>query len=191
MSQWKRMPNSKIILGFAGLMASGKGTAAKYLAERHGATTHRFSTMLRDALDRFYLTHTRDNLIKISEIIRGTFGEDTMARTMAKDVENDTAPLIVVEGIRRLADIEYLKKLPNFVLVEIFADIKIRHARLNARRENPDDATKSFAQFAAEHERSTELTILDVVQFAAERIDNNGTVAELESALDRLVKKYT
>ena len=72
----------KIILGFSGLMASGKGTAAKYVQEAYGASTYRFSTMLRNTLDRFYLPHTRDNLINISEVLRQTFGEDMMAKTM-------------------------------------------------------------------------------------------------------------
>ncbi len=42
----------KIILGFAGEIASGKGTAAKYLVGRHEAATYRFSTMLRDIVER-------------------------------------------------------------------------------------------------------------------------------------------
>src|SRR3989338_3131596 len=169
------MPGNKIIFGFGGLMASGKGTAAKYLEEAHGATTFRFSTMLRDALNRFYLPHTRDNLIKISEIMRGTFGEDLMAKTMAHDVEKTDARLVVVEGIRRMADIEYLKRLPNFVMVEIFADPKTRHKRMTERGENPDDRTKTFEQFLKDHERSTEMSIPEVLTHATEKIDNNGS----------------
>jgi dephospho-CoA kinase len=181
----------KIIFGFSGLMASGKGTAAKYLEEHHGASTHRFSTMLRDAADRFYLPHSRDNLIKISEFFRTTFGEDIMAKTMAKDVENDPNPIVVVEGIRRMADIAYLNQFPNFVLIEIFADIHTRFERITARRENADDATKTFAEFEADHKRSTELTIPEVLTHATEHIDNNGDAASLHTALDALIRKYT
>lgn len=185
------MPGSrKIILGFGGLMASGKGTAAKYLEEKHGAATFRFSTMLRDALNRFYLPHTRDNLIKISEILRGTFGEDLLANTMARDVERAEARLVVVEGIRRLADIEYLKRLPDFVMVEIFADPNVRHQRMTERGENPDDRTKTFEQFLADHKRSTEMSIPEVLRFATEKIDNNGTTDDLHRQLDALVKRY-
>ncbi len=180
---------SKIILGFTGLLASGKGTAAKYLQEKYGASTFRFSTMLRDALDRFYLPQTRDNMIKISEIIRGTFGEDTMARTMSMDAEKSENKTIVVEGVRRPADIEYLKRLPNFVLVEIFADPKIRYERLIKRRENPDDATKTYEQFLADHQRSTELSILDVAAEAKIRLDNNGNLEQLHKQLDDIVSK--
>ena len=58
------MISNKIILGFTGLIASGKGTAAKYFNEKYGATTYRFSTMLRDLLNRIHVEHSRDNIIK-------------------------------------------------------------------------------------------------------------------------------
>jgi dephospho-CoA kinase len=186
------MPNNDhIILGFSGLMASGKGTAATYLEECYGAATFRFSTMLRDALNRFYLPHTRDNLIKLSEIMRATFGEDMMAKTMSEDASRSDASIVVVEGIRRMADIEYLARLPNFVLVEIFADPLTRHRRITERGENPDDRTKTFEQFMADHARSTEMSIPEVLRHATEKIDNNGDIAILHRQLDLLVKKYT
>lgn len=181
----------KVIFGFTGLIASGKGTAAHYLEEKHQASTYRFSTMLRDILDRIYVEHTRDNIIRISESIRTLFGEDIMAKTMATDVEKDTGERVVVEGIRRLADISYLRELPHFVLVEIFGDPKVRYERLIHRGENADDTTKTYEQFLADHERSTEKSILDVIPLAKERIDNNGSEEALHAQLDALVKKYS
>lgn len=181
------MTDSKIILGFSGLLSSGKGTAAKYLAKQHGASTYRFSTMLRDTLDRYYLPHTRDSLIKVSEFMRETFGEDILAKTMASDVEKDTNKLIVVEGIRRMADIEYLQKLPGFVLVEIFGEPELRYERLIQRGENSDDNTKTYEQFLEDHKRSTEVSILDVVKHATVKVNNNGSLQDLHDQLDKLV----
>src|SRR3989344_9522444 len=169
----------KNILGFVGLLASGKGTAAKYLEEKYYADTFRFSTMFRDLCNRIYIQQSRDNLIKMSEIIRGTFGEDTMAKVMAEDAKNAKSNITVVEGIRRMADIEHLTKLPNFILVEIFADLDKRHQRLIKRREKPDDATTTLEQFKKDHQRSTEMTIPEVAGHAAERLDNNGSLENL------------
>lgn len=184
------MSTNKVIFGFTGLMASGKGTAAKYFETKYRAKTFRFSTMLRDLLGRLYLETTRDNLIKMSEAIRGKFGEDIMAKVIAGDVERAEGDVIVVEGIRRMADIEYLRKLPNFVLVEIYADIEKRLERMQKRGENPDDATKTMEQFRADHNRSTEITIPEVVSHATEHIDNNGNAKELNQRLESLVLKY-
>lgn len=184
------MTSNKTVLVFCGLMAGGKDTSAEYLRDKHNAGIYSFSTMLGDALKRFYLDFNRDNLIKMSEIIRQTFGEDIMAKTMAKDVERETKSLIVVSNARRLADIEYLSKLPNFVLVEIFAEPKTRYERLIKRGQKIDDKTKTFEQFMADHQRSTELSILDVAKQATEKIDNNGTFEDLYRQLDALVEKY-
>ncbi len=184
------MKNNKIIFGFTGLMASGKGTAAKYFETKYGASTYRFSTMLRDLLDRLHLEKNRDNLIKLSEMLRAGFGEDIMAKTIANDAKNDSNELVIIEGIRRPADISYLSKLPNFILVEIYADVETRYNRLILRRENEDDATKTFEQFIKDHDRSTEITIPEVAALAQEKIDNNGTDQGLYQKLDALLKKY-
>lgn len=185
------MTANKLIIGITGLMAAGKGTAAKYFKDRYVASHYTFSTMLGDALDRFYIERSRDNFIKISEIMRGTFGEDTMAKTMSKDVEKDDNKIIVIEGVRRMADIEYLKEMEGFVLVEIFADINTRFDRLKKRAEKSDDATKTFAEFEADHERTTELSIIEVAKYANARVDNDGELPRLYQQLDDLINKYT
>lgn len=181
--------NDQTIIGLVGSMASGKGTATAYLKEKYGASSYRFSDMLGDMLDRLYLEHNRDNFVKLSEIIRHAFGEDIMAKTMARDVEKDSNKLIVVEGVRRLADIEYLNKMEGFILVEIFADLKTRYERLTKRTEKADDQTKTFAEFKADHQRSTELSITEVARRAQKKIDNNGTVKDLYRQLDVLVSE--
>lgn len=181
----------KVVFGFTGLIASGKGTVAEYMEQQHHASTYRFSTMLRDILDRIYVSQSRDNMIRLSESLRGLFGEDVMAKTMAHDVEKDEMQIILVDGIRRLADIEHLKLLPHFVLVEISADSEIRYKRLIQRGENADDGSKTYEQFLEDHKRSTEMTIPDVIALAKEKIDNNGTQEDLHRQLDELVKKYT
>jgi dephospho-CoA kinase len=180
----------KIIFGFTGLISSGKGTAAAYLEKKYGASTYRFSTTLRDLLDLLYLPHTRDNLQDISTILRKQFGEDLLAKTMARNVESDKKNIIVVEGIRRLADIDYLAKLPGFVLVEIKADAKIRYERLTKRNENQDDKEKTFAEFLADHEKEAENSIPEVISHATEHVDNTGDFATLYKQLDELVVKY-
>ncbi len=184
------MSTKKIILGFVGLPASGKGTVAQYYQKKYGASTYRFSTMLFDLIQRIHLETNRDNLIKMSEAIRSTFGEDTMTKVMAKDAENDKHNLIVIEGIRRMADIDYLSRLPNFILIEIFAEPRTRYERVIKRSEKADDKTKTFEQFMEDHKRSTEMSIPEVAQHATEHINNNETIENLYQQLDELIKKY-
>jgi len=180
----------KLIFGFAGEMASGKGTAAKYLVERHGAVTYRFSTMLRDLLRRVHLPEDRATIQKISTFLRKEFGEDTLAKVMFEDAKNDTHPLIVIDGVRRLEDVKYLREIPEFKLCYITAPMKTRYERLVLRGENPDDKTKTHQQFEKDHEGEPEREISQLEAFAAEVIDNSGTLPDLHRTLDAMLKKY-
>lgn len=180
----------KLVIVFVGLMGSGKDSAALYLKEKHGASVYSFSTMLEDALRRFYLEFNRDNLVKMSETMRTAFGEDILAKTMARDIEKDTSNLIVVSNARRLADVEHLSKFPNYVLCEINTSLETRYNRLVNRGQRTDDKTKTFEQFKQDHNRSTEVSILDVINQATERIDNNGSVEDFHTQLDNLVSKH-
>ncbi len=177
----------KIILGFTGLIACGKGTATQYLKEKYQAETFRFSTMLRDVCSRLYMEHSRENLSGISTVLREFFGQDLMAKVMAKDVENSQAELIVVDGIRRMEDVKYLRVLPNFKLVSIESEMKIRYQRLLKRDENSDDQNKTWEQFQADHQLETELTILDTMKAADIVINNDGSLEDLQKQLDKLV----
>ena len=172
-------------------MASGKGAAALYFQNHHHAKTFRFSSILRDLLKRLGLPEIRENMVAMSEAVRHAFGEDILAKAMAHDAATTDQPLVIIEGIRRKEDITYLKNLPNFVLVAIDADMRIRYERLVKRGENADDQTKTWDQFVADHDRSTEITITPVMAEARERIINNGTNDDLEQQIDTLVHKYT
>jgi len=183
--------NKKQIFVFAGQMGSGKDTCTGYLAQKYGAQIFSFTNMLKDITDRFYLEFNRDNLRGISNAIRSTFGEDIMAKTMAKDVSKSEADMIAIGNARRLADIEYLSKLDGFVLTEISADIHTRYKRTKIRGEKTSDASQTYEKFLADHQQSTELSIIEVSKQATEHIDNNGTKEELYAHLDALVKKYS
>lgn len=181
---------SKLILGFTGQIASGKGTAVAYLQEKYNASTYRFSTMLRDVLDRIYLEQNRENLQKISQILRENFGQDTLARVMAEDVKNDNDKIIAIDGIRRPSDVEYLKKVPGFILVHIFADVEKRYERITQRRENTDDKQKTLEEFKEDHKKEPEQKIAEIAEDAQEEVDNNGSFEDLYKQLDELVAKY-
>ena len=178
----------KIILGLAGEMASGKGTVAKYVMAKYGAKSFRFSTMLRDVLDRLLLEQSRDNLQNLSTVLRQNFGEELFARVMAQDVKNDTSEIIIIDGVRRLADIKYLKEIPQFKLAYLEADMQKRFERIIKRGENSDDAKKTFEDFKKAHEDESELQIKDLKNHADFLIDNNGAYEDLYRQVDKILR---
>jgi dephospho-CoA kinase len=182
--------SKKIILGFAGEIAAGKGTCADYLKARFSAETFRFSTPLFDIARRFHLPADRDTLQRLSSSLRKEFGEDLLAKIMFEDARGATANLIVIDGVRRLEDVKYLRELPDFKLCYISAPMRARYERMVKRGEKADDATKTFEEFEKDHQREAERGITQLEAFAADVIDNSGSLPELHAALDAIVGKY-
>jgi len=177
---------NKIIIGLVGQIASGKGTVAEYLEKNHKAATFRFSTILRDVLNRLHVEISRENLQDLSTILRQRFGEDLLAKVMAGDVENNDNKIVVVDGIRRMADIKYLKELENFKLLSVVADPKIRYERLLTRSENSGDNQKTFEEFLADQQKEADAEIPKVMENANVVISNDGNFENLYQQIDKL-----
>lgn len=177
----------KTILGLVGELASGKDVTKKYLEDHYGASCHRFSTILRDVLGRLYLPIVRENLQDLSTVLRQRFGEDLLAKIIAEDVKNDPHEIIVVDGIRRDADITYLKNLDGFVLISLEVTAETRYARLINRQENADDATKTYAQFLTDGQKEAELEIPKVMAEANYKINNNSSLEDLYKQIEAII----
>ncbi len=180
---------AKAIIALSGPIASGKGTVKEYIVRNYSAKDCRFSTILRDVLGRINQPITRENLVKVSVSLRKTFGESTLAKAIVKDAVSIDNDIVVVDGVRRLADIEYLSKVPNFNLIAVDARLKIRHERLVKRGENEGDSTKTYSRFLKDHEYETEKSIPAVMRKAKYNLDNNGSFEDLYKQIDSIMKK--
>lgn len=182
---------SKIILGLVGSLASGKDTTKKYLAEKYKAKDCRFSTILRDVLNRITVPVSRENMQSLSTILRANFGENLLAKAIANDAAKLDADIVVVDGVRRPTDIEHLVKLPNFSLIKIDANPKIRYERMVKRNENEGDDKKTFEQFMKDHEAEADSLIPVVMESAKYSIDNSGSFEDLYKQIDEIIKKLS
>ena len=183
------MKKNQVIIAFVGPIASGKGYAVKYLQKKYQASVYRFSTMLRDITKRVYIEETRENLVKLSWILRKNFGQDVLSKTMRQDILKDSNAIVVIDGARRISDLNYLKKMPRFFLVRIDADVKIRWQRITARRENPDDQKKTLAQFKKDEQSEIEKTSRMLGKLADYSVSNDKDPKDLYIQLDRVIKK--
>ncbi|MFZ3011537.1 MAG: AAA family ATPase [Minisyncoccia bacterium] len=180
---------NKIILGLVGPLACGKETVKKYLAEKYGAKDCKFSTILRDVLNRTAVPVSRENLQNLSTILRANFGEDLLAKAIAMDASKLDADIVVIDGVRRPTDIAHLNELPNFFLVKIDADPKSRYERMVRRNENEGDDKKTFEQFLKDHEAEADRMVPSVMATAKHAINNDGSFEDLYKQVDELIKK--
>jgi dephospho-CoA kinase len=182
--------NKKVIIGLVGDLAAGKSTFSNYLIKNYNAQTYRFSNILRDILNRLYVEKNRENLQNISTVIRAQFGQDVLSKVIAEDVKNDPHDLIVVDGVRRPSDITYLQELPNFHLLYLTADPKLRWERLVKRNENPGDDKKSFDEFLHDENAEADRLIKELGKTAENIITNNLEMdlfySEIEKSLSKI-----
>jgi dephospho-CoA kinase len=181
--------NKKIIIALTGQIASGKDVTKKYLTEKYGAQSVKFSQILRDVLNRLTISVERKTMQDLSTVLRQTFGEDLLARNIAEDAKKIEADIVVLDGVRRPADILHAQKLEGFVLVKIEATPELRYERMKVRNENVGDAEKTFEEFLADHESEADKEVPVTMSQATEILDNNGSFDDLYKQIEELVLK--
>jgi len=180
---------AKIVLGFVGKLASGKAVCQQYISDKYEAGSARFSTSLRDILNRLYLPISRENLQDLSLDLRNRFGSDVLARVIAEDVKRAPNDIVVIDGVRRLDDIVSLKDLPNFYLISIDASPEIRYERMKKRNENAGDAEKTFDQFVLDGQREAEIQIPEAMAAARYQLNNDGDLPSLYAQIDKIIQE--
>ena len=179
---------AKIIIGLAGEMASGKGTVSEYLKSKYNSDSFRFSDTFRKILENLNLECSRKNMSDLSLVLRNTFGEDILAKSIAKDVKKSKSEVVALDGVRRVEDIRYLKENPDFKLVFVETDIETRHKRMMKRGENKGDNKKTFEDFKKDHAMDADSRIKNLKNIADGVVDNNGTLEDLHKQVDELIK---
>lgn len=188
-SNSQKKKQNKIVIGFVGKICSGKGVAAAYLQKKYRADSAMFSTSMRDILDRLYLPQSRENLQKISLLLRDNFGSDIFSKTMVSDIAKGKKQFVVIDGFRRVEDVLSFRSLPSFTLIHMTAPEKVRYERLRARKQNPGDAKVTWEQFRIQDNAETEKTIAKAAKQADIHIDNSLSLKDLYKKLDEVVTK--
>ena len=178
----------QIVIALIGHPGAGKSTALAYLKERYRASGYRFSDYLGETLDLWGKLRTRDMYSRISQALETEFGQDFLAYRFLHATKNDTSPVLVIDGLRRLADHLRLAGAPlSYWPVAIKASPDHRFDRSCARGEKPEDQTMSRTEFDAMHELHAEQEVIQLAKYACRTIDNNGTLEDLRSQLDALM----
>jgi dephospho-CoA kinase len=179
----------KKIIALVGPLASGKDVTKKYLESKYNAQSLKFSQIFRDILNRLSIENNRENLQNVSTVLRQLFGEDLLAKAIVKDLENCDSPIVILDGVRRMSDIEYVLKLENFSLISIDADQQTRYERLIKRNENEGDSKKSYDEFLNDHNKEADREVPIVMQQAKYSINNDGTFEDLYKKIDEIIVK--
>ncbi|MFZ4580225.1 MAG: hypothetical protein ACOYOB_17725, partial [Myxococcota bacterium] len=178
----------EMIIGLTGRNASGKGTVADWLVAR-GFRYQSLSDAIRTWLREQGIEPSRDAMIAGGRALRGAGGPGVLAvRTLAGIAADED---VVVDSIRTPAEVLALRQRTDFLLLEVFADERVRYQRLAARA-RAGDAT-SFDEFRRQEHaelQSGDQAAQQLVATAALSdvvVPNDGNRAELETRLESLL----
>lgn len=131
-----------MIIGITGSFCAGKDTASDYLAKK-GFIHYSLSDAIREEADKKQIKRTRENLQDLGNELRENYGNPVLANMALKIFENNKD--YVVSSIRHSAEVDVLRKRPDFFLVHIYSPAKIRFRRMKER--NREEDPKTFREF--------------------------------------------
>ena len=183
------MKRRKKLILVAGLPGSGKSVFSK-VAEKNSIPVVSLGDVVREEARKRGLDLSAENLGKIATELRQRYGKDIMARRVITKLLYSESPIIVVDGVRSLDEVEYFKKFFDVVIVAIHTSPKTRFSRLRARG-RPDDP-RSWSDFRERDERELSLGIGNVIALADFMIVNEEiSLSEFEALCERLITRIT
>jgi dephospho-CoA kinase len=179
---FQKMRTKERIIGLTGTNGSGKGEAAQFFMS-HGYAYLSLSDLIREELRQNNQDVSRDNLIKMGNHLRKTFGADILARRTMEEVRGKT----IIDSIRNPNEVEFLQSHKEFLLLAVDAPPGIRYARVMNR--GRDESAQTLEEFVAkEQEEMSESDkgqqLQRCMQMADHLILNDGTLDEFHRKLE-------
>jgi len=182
--------NPKLILGFVGKLCVGKGEAISYLVNEYGFYASSCSDRIREEIKRSGQEITRERLLETGGKLRKEHGPEVLAKRTWENILQTGTDKAVIDSIRGIEEVKFLKTLPSFYLIALEADQEIRFERMKIRKREQDPQT--FREFQKTEERDLSgdgRNVEACIKMADFKIENNGIQIELYQQLECLLEK--
>jgi dephospho-CoA kinase len=176
------------VLAVVGMPGSGKAIVSK-VASSHGILVLVCGDVVREETKKRGLTPTPENTGKVMLAIRQEEGPAVVAKRLIPRIESSHAPLLTVEGVRSMAEVEALEEKHTVVVVAVHASPKTRYERLLARARSDDP--KSWQEFKERDLRELGVGIGDVIALAQEMLINEASFEEVTAASEAILSRVT
>lgn len=176
-----------MIIGLTGTFSSGKDTVADYL-EKRGYEHFSLSDEIRKIAAERNVETTRDNMRELGNDLRDEFGADYLPKRVLKEAKTDR---VLISSIRQPAEISFLKKQKDFVLLGIDAPIEVRFERMKKRNRSGDPQTLEELKDKESQEMQSKganaQKINDCMDLADHIIINDGNFERLYKEVDHVL----
>lgn len=182
-----------IIIGITGTLGAGKGTVVDYLLEKKDFVHYSVRGLLTEELNKRDLPVNRDSLTHLANELRAGNNPAYLIELLF-DKAYENGRNCVIESIRTPGEIQMLRNKPNFFLLAVDADPKVRYERITQRGSETDNV--SFSTFLENEKREMQSTdpnkqnLSECIKQADFVINNNGGIDELNAQVEDFYSKY-
>lgn len=177
-----------IIIGITGTIGAGKGAVVDYLTKEKGMAHYSAREFIIEEVKKRKYPIDRDSMTLVANDLRRQYGPSIIAETLYKNAVAKGKDA-VIESIRTLGEVSFLRQQPYFFLLGVDAPIDIRYDRIQRRGLETDGVT--FEIFKAHDAREMNSTdpyegnIHGCIALADAVVKNTGSLSELYVAVDR------
>lgn len=187
---WKlRLANmAKLIVCLTGMPGAGKTTIADGLKSK-GFEKITMGDAVRAEAARRKLEPTGENLGKLMLELREKNGPGAVAELIKNQIGNSKSDVIVIDGVRSIAEVDVLKKFGTVKLLSIHASADTRFKFLSERRRSDFPAGRE--DFDKRDSREMGIGMSNSIALADETLSNNNlTIPQLVDAAYNIIKGW-
>jgi dephospho-CoA kinase len=180
----EKMARKRLIL-LTGMAGSGKTTLSGVIRES-GLRVITMGDVIRELAKQQGLEPSPENIGLLAAEIRNG-GPDAVARRCIEMLKKGPDDLIVVDGIRSIAEVEAFKNEFDVVLIALWASPLSRFKRLT-RRGRSDDP-KTWEEFKDRERRELGFGIGEAIASSDYLIKNDDGIDSLKPAFDEIMER--
>jgi dephospho-CoA kinase len=187
------MSRDILIVALTGMPGAGKTTVANNL-HHMGIPLLIMGDVIREAAESQGLSPTSDNLANLMIKLRKKNGPGAVAHLIANKInlmrkEDNKLNVVIVDGIRSMAEVEVLKDMGNVKLLAIHGSTFTRYTHVKERKRS--DVPSNIDEFDKRDKTEMEVGISNAIALADETVSNNDiTISQLCEQSFTTVKKW-
>ena len=178
----------KTIVCITGMPGAGKSTIVNKL-EEIGFEKFTLGDGIRAEAKRRNIDPSGENLGKLMLEVRAKSGPGAVAELIKNSIQNSTKDIVIIDGVRSIAEIDVLKKIGGVKLLAIQASPETRFNFLSSRGRSDDPKTRE--NFEERDNREIGIGLEKLIDIADKTITNhNLTIDELVNSSKEIIESW-